>query len=224
MRPMIVAALDPDRCRRQTAVPPPQSDTACPDMAAALQALLRNDARMRDWPQLARYRDANRTQPAAGAARVVFMGDSITDALAAAALRRLLPGQALRRPRHQRADDAADAHPLQARRDRPEAEGGGDPRRHQRHRRQHRPDDRRRDRRQPRSRWRSWRRRTASRSSWRASRRPARITPRRARDAADDRSPDVAHQGDQRLDAEATPPPTATSTSTTSRRWSTRRA
>ena len=37
---------------------------------------------MRDWPDLARYRDANRAlaAPAAGESRVVFMGDSITDA------------------------------------------------------------------------------------------------------------------------------------------------
>jgi lysophospholipase L1-like esterase len=51
-------------------------------MATALQALMRSDVRLRDWPQLARYRDANRTvvAPAASEARVVFMGDSITDA------------------------------------------------------------------------------------------------------------------------------------------------
>jgi lysophospholipase L1-like esterase len=38
--------------------------------------------RLRDWANLARYREANRTlpAPAAGEARVVFMGDSITDA------------------------------------------------------------------------------------------------------------------------------------------------
>ena len=66
--------------------PTPQSapslDPTCPEMATALQALLRNDVRLRDWPQLARYRDANRAlaAPAAGQARVVFMGDSITDA------------------------------------------------------------------------------------------------------------------------------------------------
>jgi lysophospholipase L1-like esterase len=55
---------------------------SCPDMAAALQAVVRNDARLRDWANLTRYRDANRTlaAAAAGEARVVFMGDSITDA------------------------------------------------------------------------------------------------------------------------------------------------
>ncbi len=63
-----------------TAPPPP--DPTCPDMALALQALLRNDVRLRDWAQLGRYREANRSiaAPAAGQARVVFMGDSITDA------------------------------------------------------------------------------------------------------------------------------------------------
>jgi len=64
------------------ATPPSAADPSCPEMATALQALLRNDARLRDWPQLGRYRDANRalSAPAAGEARVVFMGDSITDA------------------------------------------------------------------------------------------------------------------------------------------------
>jgi lysophospholipase L1-like esterase len=65
----------------QAAAQPQTTVASCPQMASALQALLRNDARMRDWPQLARYRDANRTLPPASAAapRVVFMGDSITD-------------------------------------------------------------------------------------------------------------------------------------------------
>jgi acyl-CoA thioesterase I len=63
-----------------TTVAPPAEPT-CPEMATALQALLRNDVRLRDWPQLGRYREANRAlaAPAAGEARVVFMGDSITD-------------------------------------------------------------------------------------------------------------------------------------------------
>ena len=54
---------------------------SCPELATALAAVTRNDARLRDWANLARYREANRTlpAPAAGARRVVFMGDSITD-------------------------------------------------------------------------------------------------------------------------------------------------
>ena len=64
------------------ATPVPPADPTCADMATALQALMRSDARLRDFSALARYRDANRTvdAPAAGQARVVFMGDSITDA------------------------------------------------------------------------------------------------------------------------------------------------
>jgi lysophospholipase L1-like esterase len=60
----------------------PATPAACPDVASALTALMRNDARLRDWPNLARYREANRTLPAPSGnnARVVFMGDSITDA------------------------------------------------------------------------------------------------------------------------------------------------
>ena len=64
---------------QQPVAPLPPS---CPEMATALTALMRNDVRLRDWPLLARYRDANRalTPPAANESRVVFMGDSITDA------------------------------------------------------------------------------------------------------------------------------------------------
>jgi lysophospholipase L1-like esterase len=55
---------------------------SCPELATALTALMRNDARLRDWANLARYRDANRVLTTAPRekARVVFMGDSITDA------------------------------------------------------------------------------------------------------------------------------------------------
>jgi lysophospholipase L1-like esterase len=53
-----------------------------PELVRALDAVVRNDARVRDWANLARYRDQNKTlpPPAAGERRVVFMGDSITDA------------------------------------------------------------------------------------------------------------------------------------------------
>ena len=68
------------------ATPPPSSASTlppptCPEMAAALNSLVQNDVRRRDWPNLGRYRDHNRAlpKPAAGRARVVFMGDSITD-------------------------------------------------------------------------------------------------------------------------------------------------
>ena len=63
----------------------PQTPTApsatCPEMATALTALLARDVRMRDWAEMARYREANRSiaAPARGEARVIFMGDSITD-------------------------------------------------------------------------------------------------------------------------------------------------
>ena len=78
--PLLTAVLS-----AQQPVPPaagaPPAPTG-PEVAAALKSLLANDARLRDWAQLGRYRDQNRTlgQPAAGEPRVVFMGDSITDA------------------------------------------------------------------------------------------------------------------------------------------------
>jgi lysophospholipase L1-like esterase len=48
----------------------------CTDLATALRAVANNDARLRDWPQIGRYREANRTVTGT---EVVFMGDSITD-------------------------------------------------------------------------------------------------------------------------------------------------
>jgi lysophospholipase L1-like esterase len=53
----------------------------CPEVARAIEQMMRQDARLRDWPQLARYRSENAAlpAPAPGEPRVVFMGDSITD-------------------------------------------------------------------------------------------------------------------------------------------------
>jgi lysophospholipase L1-like esterase len=47
-----------------------------------LRTAVQNDTRLRDWQNLTRYREANHgvAAPAATDARVVFMGDSITDA------------------------------------------------------------------------------------------------------------------------------------------------
>lgn len=59
----------------------PAATPNCPELARALTDLMRNDARLRDWANLGRYREANYSLPlpAAGESRVVFMGDSITD-------------------------------------------------------------------------------------------------------------------------------------------------
>jgi lysophospholipase L1-like esterase len=60
----------------------PPTVPTCPELATALTTLMNNDARLRDWANLQRYREANLavTPPAANENRVVFMGDSITDA------------------------------------------------------------------------------------------------------------------------------------------------
>jgi lysophospholipase L1-like esterase len=64
-------------------------------MATALTALMRNDARVTDWPNLARYREANRVLPpsAGSGSRVVFMGDSITDSWQQARFGGFFPGK-----------------------------------------------------------------------------------------------------------------------------------
>src|SRR5437660_696616 len=55
-----------------------QSSSDCAEIKAQFTRL---EARLRDWPALARYRDANTKvkAPPKGEHRVVFMGDSITD-------------------------------------------------------------------------------------------------------------------------------------------------
>ena len=74
-----LAALSSQAPARQTPPPPPATD--CAETAAAINRLIGNDARLRDWPQLGRYRQDNEqlAPPKAGESRVVFMGDSITD-------------------------------------------------------------------------------------------------------------------------------------------------
>jgi lysophospholipase L1-like esterase len=72
----------------QNAAPPPLPN--CPELATALRTVAANDARMRDWANLARYREDNRTVTGA---EVVFMGDSITDAWQQARFGGFFPGK-----------------------------------------------------------------------------------------------------------------------------------
>jgi lysophospholipase L1-like esterase len=76
---LLIASASAFAQQPPAAAPPLPS---CPELAQALTNVARNDARLRDWPALSRYREANLSlsKPAPGEARVVFMGDSITDA------------------------------------------------------------------------------------------------------------------------------------------------
>jgi lysophospholipase L1-like esterase len=68
------------QAQAQTPAPPkPAGDSA--GLAEAKARLEAQERRLNDWPDLARYRDANAkvTARAEGEQRVVFMGDSITD-------------------------------------------------------------------------------------------------------------------------------------------------
>ena len=77
---LLVGLQSPRAQAPSASAAPVPAAASCPEMASALTALMRNDTRLRDWANLARYRDANRSLPPAGGdARVVFMGDSITD-------------------------------------------------------------------------------------------------------------------------------------------------
>ena len=79
--PLVGLALTAQQTAPAPALAPPPVPS-CPELATALVNLGRNDARQRDWPALGRYREQNRAlaAPAASETRVVFMGDSITDA------------------------------------------------------------------------------------------------------------------------------------------------
>lgn len=60
----------------------PAQAPAAADPAKLQATIERQDRILKDWPNLARYRDENAkiAAPQAGESRVVFMGDSITDA------------------------------------------------------------------------------------------------------------------------------------------------
>ena len=75
--PASAQAAQPAAAANQQSVPA----STCSEMSTALGRLLQQDARLRDWPQLGRYRadNASLKPPASGENRVVFMGDSITD-------------------------------------------------------------------------------------------------------------------------------------------------
>jgi lysophospholipase L1-like esterase len=68
--------------QQPAATAPPQNTPAnCPDTGALQKKVNDMSDRLEDWAALHRYHDANATvgAPATGEARVVFMGDSITD-------------------------------------------------------------------------------------------------------------------------------------------------
>jgi lysophospholipase L1-like esterase len=70
------AGAGPGRGRGQAGPPLAIDQLSCAELSAAVRIAVINDSRLRDWPQLNRYREANRTVTKAD---VVFMGDSITD-------------------------------------------------------------------------------------------------------------------------------------------------
>ena len=70
------AGAGPGGARGQAAPPLSIDQLSCAELSAAVRMAVSNDSRLRDWPQINRYREANRTVTKAD---VVFMGDSITD-------------------------------------------------------------------------------------------------------------------------------------------------
>jgi lysophospholipase L1-like esterase len=78
-------------CQAGSAVGPAK----CPDAADLTNRLANQTKQLQDWPNLARYHDANGAvpAPASNEARVVFMGDSITDMWAQPKFGGFFPGK-----------------------------------------------------------------------------------------------------------------------------------
>jgi lysophospholipase L1-like esterase len=77
-----LAAQAPPQQKPEVEVPTPQTACDCHDLEAAQARISKMDSTLKDWPELGRYREANTkiVPPAKNESRVVFMGDSITDA------------------------------------------------------------------------------------------------------------------------------------------------
>ena len=72
------AQAPPQPSTQPSAAPAPAD---CAELPAIRERLGRAESRLSDWPQLARYREANGkvSPPSKNEVRVVFIGDSITD-------------------------------------------------------------------------------------------------------------------------------------------------
>ena len=70
---LLALALDAPTASAQTAQP--QTPVTCPEVARAIETVVRQDIRLRDWANLGRYRDQNRTivKPPAAQRRVVTL-------------------------------------------------------------------------------------------------------------------------------------------------------
>ena len=80
----LIATLSHARVARAQAPTQPDAEKPhadCEELPGVAAKLATAEKTLQDWPNLARYRDANATvqPPAKGEKRVVFMGDSITD-------------------------------------------------------------------------------------------------------------------------------------------------
>src|SRR5258708_2269729 len=82
MKRILLAMLFCDVVWPQTPAPARAPAPDASDVSKLRTELERSQRVLKDWPNLARYRDENAALPPAAAAesRVVFMGDSITDA------------------------------------------------------------------------------------------------------------------------------------------------
>lgn len=77
-----LSAQTPPAQKPEVEVPAAQSACDCHDLESANARISRMENTLKDWPELARYREANTktAPPVKNEKRVVFLGDSITDA------------------------------------------------------------------------------------------------------------------------------------------------
>jgi lysophospholipase L1-like esterase len=88
-----ILAAPPTRAQAPDAPAKPPAN--CEELAPIVEKLAGAQKTLQDWPNLARYRDANSTvqPPAKDEKRVVFMGDSITDIWAQPQFGGFFPGK-----------------------------------------------------------------------------------------------------------------------------------
>jgi lysophospholipase L1-like esterase len=89
------AILGASPSRAQAPDAPAKPPANCEELAPVVEKLAGAQKTLQDWPNLARYRDANSTvqPPAKDEKRVVFMGDSITDIWAQPQFGGFFPGK-----------------------------------------------------------------------------------------------------------------------------------
>jgi len=128
-------------CLHAQGQPEAQAKSAgtCPELPELMARMAEQSRRLKDWPDLAHYREANAKLPApAKDEQRRFHGRLHHGHVGAAAIWRIFPRQAVHRAGNWRADDAADGGAFSSGRDRSASQRGGDSGGNERPRGEHR--------------------------------------------------------------------------------------